>query len=109
MAIDHDIRHFVILEQRLERSEAKHIVSDGLNQTAAVGTRQQHLVFDDELVDNRADLIEQSVVASFFKLGYIDPFDQAILYAGPQPRWYSNCPVAPTVPRRAGDLQARTK
>ena len=58
-AVDHDVGHGLVLEQRLERPEADHVVDEQPHDRAQLGGVQLDLQVDDDLLDDLGDLVAQ--------------------------------------------------
>ena len=58
-AVDHDVGHALVVEQRLERAEADHVVDEEADDRLQLGGVQLDLEVDDDLLDDLGDLLAQ--------------------------------------------------
>src|SRR5579875_1799709 len=75
-AVYHDVGDVIAREQRLERSESKHVVAYIVEQFFLLGDRHHDVLDRDDLVDDIADLFARRLRVEAGKLREINGFDE---------------------------------
>jgi len=71
-AVDHDVGNVVARDQRLERSQAEHVVADIADQLLLLGGRQHLILHRDDLTDDIGDLLSYLDRAQLAEFGEIN-------------------------------------
>ena len=78
-AIDHDVGHRVVAQQRFQRAEAEQLVLDLLHQTVAIDVGEKPSVLAENVGDRRDDLGGNQRGVERFQLRDVDRLEEPVV------------------------------